>query len=584
MSSDVVLTAALRNNLLSLQSTQKSIDATQIRLSTGKKVNSALDNPQSFFASQALKNRADDLGKLLDSIGQSIQVIKAADTGVTALTNLINQAQSLATSAQDQISGNSSSATATGTTTLDGDTLLKNITGLSGTDSIGITVTDKDGTVVVDGAVGQGTVKGGKITTSATWTVNDLINAVNDINTLAGTGGNTPLSEPAISASLDSSGHLKLEAVNGGSLAVQFTNSGTYSNAASSAVASALGFGTIAGVNSNGAANDAGDSVGFTTVASNTMNSSALYVATGTLANRSTLLNDLKASDGTDLFSGAAADTLALKIGGKTSSDLMHYVSSATNTYTAATSTVGSLVDAINNDSTINSLVQASFDETTGKISLQALDASAEAIQFQFGGASGQTLNLGFGATALTTAAEQKAQETVRFAASAGQIASLQNQYNNTLDQIDALVSNGDTGYRGTNLLNGDSLVTTFNENRTSTLVTNGVSFTSAGLGLKQANFNSAASVASTLDQISSALSAVRDFGSSIANDLATIQTRQDFTTSLINTLTEGADKLTLADQNEEGAKLLALQTRQQLGVTALSLASQSQQSVLRLF
>ncbi|MCB1681383.1 MAG: flagellin, partial [Alphaproteobacteria bacterium] len=76
----------------------------------------------------------------------------------------------------------------------------------------------------------------------------------------------------------------------------------------------------------------------------------------------------------------------------------------------------------------------------------------------------------------------------------------------------------------------------------------------------------------------------VRSFGNSIANDLAIIQTREDFTKNTINNLQEGADKLTVADQNEEGANLLALQTRQTLGVTSLALASQSQQAVLRLF
>ena len=86
MTSDVVLTAALRNNLLSLQKTQTSIDKTQLNLATGRKVNSALDGPQAFFASQALNNRASDLTRLLDGIGQSIQVIKAADNGITALT------------------------------------------------------------------------------------------------------------------------------------------------------------------------------------------------------------------------------------------------------------------------------------------------------------------------------------------------------------------------------------------------------------------------------------------------------------------------------------------------------------------
>ena len=85
-------------------------------------------------------------------------------------------------------------------------------------------------------------------------------------------------------------------------------------------------------------------------------------------------------------------------------------------------------------------------------------------------------------------------------------------------------------------------------------------------------------------DEVRAALASVRSFGSTLANDLSIIQTRRDFTEETINTLTAGADDLTVADQNEEGANLLALQTRQTLGVTSLSLASQSQQSVLRLF
>ena len=62
------------------------------------------------------------------------------------------------------------------------------------------------------------------------------------------------------------------------------------------------------------------------------------------------------------------------------------------------------------------------------------------------------------------------------------------------------------------------------------------------------------------------------------------MQTRQDFTKNLINTLQTGADNLVLADTNEEGANMLALQTRQSLSTTALSLANQASQAVLRLF
>ena len=96
MSSDVVLTSALRSNLLSLQNTQRLIDDTQLKLATGLRVNSALDNPQNFFAAQSLNNRASDLGRLLDGISQSIRTIETADNGIKGLTDLVGQAESVA--------------------------------------------------------------------------------------------------------------------------------------------------------------------------------------------------------------------------------------------------------------------------------------------------------------------------------------------------------------------------------------------------------------------------------------------------------------------------------------------------------
>ncbi len=104
---NVVLTAALRSNLLSLQGTQKLLDSTQLRLATGLKVNSALDNASSFFTSQTLKNNAGDLTNLLDGMGQGIQVLKATDAGITALTSLVNQMLAVAQSARAAVAGSS---------------------------------------------------------------------------------------------------------------------------------------------------------------------------------------------------------------------------------------------------------------------------------------------------------------------------------------------------------------------------------------------------------------------------------------------------------------------------------------------
>jgi flagellin-like hook-associated protein FlgL len=94
--SGIVLTASVRQNLLSLQSTAELLSTTQNRLATGNKVNSALDNPTNFFTAQGLNNRASDINNLLDSIGNGVQVLQAANTGITSLQKLVDTAKSIA--------------------------------------------------------------------------------------------------------------------------------------------------------------------------------------------------------------------------------------------------------------------------------------------------------------------------------------------------------------------------------------------------------------------------------------------------------------------------------------------------------
>lgn len=110
---DISLTASIRSNLLSLQQTQDLMDMTQERLSTGKKVNSAIDNPSSYYTAQSLTNRASDLNALLDSMGQGIQTIQAANEGIEAITEFVQQAKAIANAARDNatIKGTTSSGT-----------------------------------------------------------------------------------------------------------------------------------------------------------------------------------------------------------------------------------------------------------------------------------------------------------------------------------------------------------------------------------------------------------------------------------------------------------------------------------------
>jgi flagellin-like hook-associated protein FlgL len=163
--------------------------------------------------------------------------------------------------------------------------------------------------------------------------------------------------------------------------------------------------------------------------------------------------------------------------------------------------------------------------------------------------------------------------------------ASLSAQFDDLRTQIDQLA--GDSGFNGINLLGGDDLTVTLNEDGSSSTTVTGVDDTTGGdLSVSAAanNWAAAADITAASTELSAALTTLRTQSQSLSSNLSVVQIRQDYTKAMINTLQQGADALTLADSNEEGANLLALQTRQQLSSTALSLASQADQSVLRLF
>ncbi len=176
--SDITLSAGIRQNLLSLQNTSANLTTTQEHLATGKKVNTAFDNPTSFFTSQSLTNRASDLSSLLDQIGQAQQTLDAANNGLTGLTSLLEQA--LSTVQQAEQASNDTAGSTTGTVNLTGNTLAA-------------------GTLLV--ATG-GTTYTVSITSSAAVSTIEA-----DINGTSGLG-----SSGAVTATDDGSGHLILTA------------------------------------------------------------------------------------------------------------------------------------------------------------------------------------------------------------------------------------------------------------------------------------------------------------------------------------------------------------------------------------
>ena len=161
-------------------------------------------------------------------------------------------------------------------------------------------------------------------------------------------------------------------------------------------------------------------------------------------------------------------------------------------------------------------------------------------------------------------------------------------QFNALLDQVDNLAN--DASFGGANLLQAtpDNLEVTFNEDNTSNITVSGIDSTTASTGINVADADSDwandAVVNTALTAVNSALTELRTNASTLGSNNTILQARLSFTENLVNTLEEGAGKLTLADLNEESANLLALQTRQQLGINSLALAAQSERSVLALF
>ena len=269
-----------------------------------------------------------------------------------------------------------------------------------------------------------------------------------------------------------------------------------------------------------------------------------------------------------------------------------------TSSYTfniGASSTVADLVTGINSSGFASASVSdggviSVSTEGANSLSIVASAVATTAADPNYA-AAGLT-NLGFTADSSTDAGADAGIDTATVtqaaagAAASANRANLASQFNDILGQIDAL--SGDSGYNGVNLLGGttESLKVTFNEDGSSSITITGVDVSADGLGLTDTtgDFASDAEIEGKLDDLSDALATLRGRASSFGSNLSVIETRQDFTKSMISTLETGAANLTLADTNEEAANLLALQTRQQLSSTALSLASQADQQVLRLF
>ena len=667
--SGISLTSSMRNNLLSLQQTAKLQDLTQNRLATGLKVNSAIDNPSSYYTAQSLNNRAEDLNVLLDAMSQGIQTLKAVNESIEAGTKFLEQAKSIANAALENPQDGGGEIRpleeyiSEGYTAITKDMTAAEIETLltSGAKVVlaGDITLDRGLKVTADNIKLDG--NGHKLTYAAAGVGEAVI-------TIDGNGAGADISNLRISASGEkvigikaaNGGKLTLDNLQGikvsglGAQALWYRDEALYdgkgnteaiikqqgANALAATAANqfyvgdkngafgqgnwylpAIGelmemYGTdtsamTEGFGISGAIGDNKNAINkaLTILKSKGVEAEALgdkyyWSSSEWGSSYSWVLNGGSGSRGSygKLFTNygvrcfqllencfSSADTTP-KIGDIMYSDKTW--GSADDYVRGGGKTAVGVVVGVNADGSVKimNLKDLTFSSkgSTGNFNPDKPYGGSVSNSYWSTAYQDITAIPNYGRDELLTAAQSGGKVNITFTSSgtggiSSSIASsYTDQFNQILTQYDQLIN--DSWYKGVNLLKSQDLKVIFNESRTADLDIKGVDATSAGLGLGTAYWSSAAGVQKSLDQIDSAINQLRLYASEFGNYYQIVTTRENFTTSLINVLTEGADQLTLADMNQESANMLALQTRQQLAVNSLSLASRASQSVLKLF
>ncbi|MGH1349466.1 MAG: flagellin [Methyloligellaceae bacterium] len=275
MASDITLSSAVRNNLLSLQKTATLLSKTQERLATGLKVNSALDDPTAFFTSLSLSDRASDLNRLQDFVGNAVQTLRAADEGISGITNLLETAEATARQALESASSISTF-------------LGNNTTALASTTDLSTLNAEFSGSQTI--AITTGTNETTTLTLDANSTVADIVTAIND-NTLVTAGNQVDNVNGTVSvgtaggaevrATLTADGKIKLEgADSAATIQIAITNNDDNATAGAFRTAvAALGFDDTTGTYVEGVAATSTASFTTTIVAAGTENTDRTSLA-----------------------------------------------------------------------------------------------------------------------------------------------------------------------------------------------------------------------------------------------------------------------------------------------------------------
>jgi len=662
----VSLTSAMRMNLLSLKRTSSSVSEVRNHLATGLKINSAIDNPSSYYTAVSLSNRASDLNSLLDNMGQAIQTVKAAVEGIASATAFLEQMSSIAEQAISspvpikgrpveefikegyKVINSDMSTSEIEATITDGAKLV-----LAGDMILSETLNIKAHNVVINGNGYKLNFKGSSVGESAI-SVSGSVEISNIAIAASGTGvcgiqakdsGHVKI-DPNVRISVSGTGSMALssreEVLFNGKANTQATISqiGAAGLAASAANKFYVGSKTdenfgqgnwylpalgelmeVYGYNIDEMTSGNGNS-GMTGENKDKINA-ALSALKGKGIEAEALTNDYYCSSSE--FNNGHFLTLNMGNGNRYSL-LKHYSTSVrcfqflenkfnpSNGETApkigdvmySDLSYGSADDYNGGKTAVGIVTWVSEDGKSAKImNLKDLTFNSGFLTNNFNPDNPynntnmytqQTTNdknsediseiKNYSLPTFLNAIKSEGSITIEGIpvpnASIGVSSEWSKAYNDILTQYDMLIN--DSSYRGINLLKGEELNVIFNESQSGSLNIAGRNIGSSALGLSSTDWKNIADVSVSIFDLQRTIAVLRSLSGELGNNYSVVQGRQDFTENLINILTEGADKLTLADMNEESAIMLALQTRQQLAINSLSLASQSSQSVLRLF
>ena len=619
MQNKINLTAPMRSNLIALQQTTKLQSKVQQHLSTGLKVNSAIENPSSYYTAKSLGNQAKDLSSLLDSLHMGIQTIKAAQNALDLGLNFLTQAQAL---------GNTAIENAGEPQDVSKEWLIAN--GVKAADIVTnktellsrLNTANTGDTIVIFGNIEMGddtiALKEGVSLVGAQKIINDLgaqdefqapaetmkISFYRSTSSIGITAQNN-----CLISDLDIDFTTAQKNDDGGAVYVK-DSSGVvirnininYNAQSGSTLIGAIythksdtKFEGNININTTGAGSTAG------IVSQNYAGLSTFTVAADAVITISTdnewgagLQNGYWDIKGTVNISTSGDNARAIynlknttisgsiNITAPSGTNANFYITDATFTSTATLSVTATNRDASNNlqipagmkiyFSDIDKTLQSTIANTLTVFNYTNMLASPNYTDVSLL----RTMNAG------NTAENSRTQTNADLSSYKIVPKQYYRQYIGIIDQFNTLIK--DANYKGNNLLASNDLLIKFNPSGSSSTTIKGIDVSSSGLGLKNNKWSTVTSVNETLEQLREAIDTIRQYSAELGNNYSIITTRKNFNENLINILNEGADKLTLADMNEESANMLALQTRQQLATNALSLAGEASRSVISLF